>query len=206
MKWTWMQLTILVVGLMPRVARAQGMNRPASALMGFPVDSLPASGQHGVLPAVILLGVTTLVLVAIAKLVDFRKHREEQVVELEVRISSALLEDRSLFRSSVAPKVRIPVWRGSPAVITLAGGVASAHDAQLALRLAGQAAWRVRPDFTIVNQMAVASANSTAKMKGEAEMPSRLVGALKALTSFVGVVAGVILIKYAFLIEHVNFK
>ena len=208
MKWVWTQLVIVVLGVVPRVARAQGMNPPMTSLLTLPADSAPSAGPHGAIALLILTAVATVVLLAIAKVSDFRRKREEQTAELEVRISTALLEHPAFFRSSVAPTVRLPFWRGSPATITLTGNAPSSELTQAALRLSTQAASWVRPDFTIENRIVVAPASGrpAAEAKGDMVMAKRFVGALKTLTSIVGVMAGIFLLKYAFLVEHLNLK
>jgi hypothetical protein len=208
MKWVWTQLVIVVLGVVPRVARAQGMNPPMTSLLTLPADSAPSAGPHGAIALLILTAVATVVLLAIAKASDFRRKREDQTAELEVRISTALLEHPAFFRSSVVPRVRIPFWRGSPATITMAGDVPSSELAQTALRLATQAASWVRSDFTIENRIIVATASGHAapEAKGDVVMAKRFVSALKTLTSIVGVMTGIVLLKYAFLVEHLNLK
>jgi len=209
MKWVWAQVVILVLTVVvPRVARAQGMNPPVTSLLAPATDSMPSGGAHGAIVLLILTAVATVVLLAIAKASDFRRKREEQTAELEVRISTALLEHPAFFRSSVIPTVRIPFWRGSPATITLTGNVPSSELTQTALHLAMQAASWARPDFTVENRIVVApvAGRPAAEAKGDAVMAKRFVGGLKTLTSIVGVMAGIFLLKYAFLVEHLNLK
>ena len=123
-----------------------------------------------------------LLLVAIAKISDLRRKREEQTVELEAGISAELLEYEGFFRSSVGPTVHIPFWRGSPAAISMDGAAPSLRLAQTAIHLATEAASRVRPDFTIENRIVVlpAAASHPADVKGDMEMANRFAGALKA--------------------------
>ena len=209
MKWVWTQLAIVVLSVVPRVARAQGMKPPATSLLAIPADSVPSAGPHGALALLVLIAVATLVLLVIAKLSDFRRKREEQAAELEVRISTALLEHPVFFRSSVAPTVRLPFWRGSPATIIMAGNVPSSEWAQTALRLATQAASWVRPDFTIENRIVVTSTSGRPARRGE-----RRCGNGEAFrrcaqdpdVQIVGIVTGIVLLKYAFLVEHLNLK
>jgi hypothetical protein len=90
----------------------------------------------------------------------------------------------------------------------LTGNVPSSELRQTALHLATQAASWVRSDFTIENRIvvALASGRPAAEAKGDVVMAKRFVGALKALTSIVGVMTGIVLLKYAFLFEHLNLK
>ena len=84
------------------------------------------------------------------------------------------------------------------------GEVPSSRLEQSALRLAEEAVSRVRSDYSIENRMTVAPSSNTRVIsaKGDSQMTNRLVGALKTLASVVGVVAGVALIKFAFVMEH----
>ncbi len=206
MKRTWAQLGVLALAIAPRMASAQGVKPPATALLAVPVDQMPSAGSHQALAALILTVAATAVLLGIAKVNDFRRKREDQAVDLTVRISTALLEHPGFFRSSVGPTVHVPFWGGSPARITMTGEAGSPALAHTALRLATEAASRVRSDFTVENRMSVGSFPGYAmgERKGDASMAYRVVRALKTMTAFVGIMAGIALVKYAFVVEHLN--
>ncbi len=143
MKWALTQLLIVSLGLFPRVALAQELTA------GGP------SAEHPVLAFFVLMSVTIAAMLAIAKLQDLRKGREEQTVELEARISDALLASETFLGSTVVPSVRIPFWGRSPATIKLSGKVRSSRMEQSALRLAEQAASRIRSDFVVEDRMVI---------------------------------------------------
>lgn len=182
MKWLWAHIVIVAVALAPRLARAQSVNPPVTSLLTLPADSVSSGGPNGALALLIVTIVTTAVLVAIAKISDLRRKREEQTVELEAGISAELLEHEGFFRSCVGPTVHIPFWRGSPAAISMDGAAPSLRLAQTAIHLATEAASRVRPDFTIENRIVVlpAAASHPADVKRDMEMANRFAGALKA--------------------------
>ena len=153
MKRVWTELLILAAALAPRVARAQGTNPSATPPMA---GGLPGgSEQHDFLALAAVIAVTAAVLVLIAKTMDYRRKRSEEAVQLEVRISDALLEERAFVRSSVAPTVHVPFWGGSPAMVELRGEVPSRQLAESAARIAFKAASRIRQDFLIDNHIAV---------------------------------------------------
>jgi hypothetical protein len=206
MKRMWTHLLFVTIGLVPQVAGAQDLNPSATAPLGGPAIGVPLSGQHRVLASFILVVGATLVLLAIGKVHDFWSKRKEQVADLETRVNGALFEHVAFLRSSVAPTIHVPFWKGSPATITMRGEVPSSQLAQSALRLAEEAVSRVRSDYSIENRMTVTPSSSSRVIgaKGESHMTSRLVGALKALVSVVGVMAGVTLIKFAFVMEHLT--
>lgn len=206
MKRNFARLGVLALGLIPRVASAQGV-KPAGMLLAVPVNQV-SSTSHPAVAALLITAVATIVLLLIAKMNDFRRKREEQAVDLTVQISTALLERPEFFRSSVGPTVRVPFWGGSPARITMTGEVASPALAHAALRLATEAASRVRSDFTVENRISVHSLPGYARdeRQGEPSMAYRVVQSLKAMSVFVGIMAGITLIKYAFVVEHINIR
>ncbi len=206
MKWAWIQLMILSMELVPRIARAQAVN--PRLLSGTPGSGMPDFGWSSALASVAVVAGAVLVFLAIGAALDFRRKRAEQAMDLEARICSALMEHRALVRSSVGPTVRIPFWRGTPATVEMAGAVPSASGAELALRIAEQVASRVRPDVVIENRVIVgpSSGPRAAGAKGESDMANRLVAAIKTLTAVVTVLTAVGLLKYAALIEHLSLK
>jgi hypothetical protein len=206
MKSILTQLLVVSLALVPRLARAQGVYPMPASLLGAP--AAPTSfGQHEALASLILVAVTVLLLLAIGKAFDFRERREEERVHLEAQIGDAFLGQAAFARSSVRPIVRIPFWRGSPARVEMVGEVQSTQLEQSALRIAAQAASRVRSDVALENHIVVVQTSSTRAggAKGESQMAHRLLGAFKTVTAVVGVMTGVSLIKYAILIEHLNF-
>jgi hypothetical protein len=206
MKRIWTHLLFLTIGLVPQVAGAQDLNPSATAPLGGPAIGVPLSGQHRVLASFILVVGATLAFLAIGKAHDFWSKRKEQAADLETRVNGALFEHVVFLRSSVAPTIHVPFWTGSPVTVTMRGEVPSSQLAQSALRLTEEAVSRVRSDYSIKNRMTVTPSSSSRVISanGESHMTSRLVGALKALVSVVGVMAGVTLIKFAFVMEHLT--
>ncbi len=208
MKWAWTEIMIVALSVIPRVGMAQGVDSPTAPLVALPADGAPATGAHPILAAFVIAAVASAVLLAIAKLNDFRRGREDRVVDLTVRISTALLEHPVFFRSSVIPTVTLPLWRGAPARITMTGNVPSPELARTAMRLARDAASQSSSAFTIENRMAVVPlpAGPAGDASGDAKRTRRVGDALKTASSVVGVAAGLVLLKYAFVLDHFNFK
>ena len=206
MKRIWTHLLFVAMGLVPQVAGAQDLNPSATVPLGGPAAGVPLSGPHPVLASFILVVGATLVFLAIGKAHDFWSKRKEQAADLETRVNGALFEHVVFLRSSVAPTIRVPFWTGSPVAVSMRGEVPSSQLAQSALRLAEEAVSRVRSDYSIENRMTVtpSSSNRVIGAKGESHMVGRLVGALKTLVSVVGVLAGVTLIRFAYVMEHLT--
>ena len=158
MKWARrLQLVSVPLGFVPRVASAQTTNPPATFPPMLPTAGVPSpdAGEGGVLAFVLFMAVVLAVFGAIAKVVDFRRKREEETVVLRAEISDALLADRAFVGCVVLPTVHVPFWGGSPATIEISGEVPSSRLEQRALALAARVASKIRSDVSIVNRMAV---------------------------------------------------
>ena len=161
MKWAWAELMILAAALVPRVARAQGVNPHATALLNEPAVSIPGASEfHEFMAMVAVIAVTGAVLILIAKTMDYRRKRHDDAIQLEVRISDALLQEPAFVRSSVAPYVRIPFWSGSPARVELRGEATTHQMAEAASRIATKTVSRIRRDFSLENRITVAPASA----------------------------------------------
>ena len=149
-------------------AMAQGgAGMALQAATGLPaVEPSPST-----LTVLLFLAITAGLFALIARLVDVRRQRAEQAAVLEVRISGALEEDPIFLRSSVGPTVHVPFWRGSPARIEMRGHVASPLLEASALRIAVQAAARVRADFSVHSCLTVISPSGFPMAKGESHVP-----------------------------------
>lgn len=101
-----------------------------------------------VVALLILLGITV-------KLMDRKRRRESEAVQLQAQISDALLREAALFGLPVTPTARVPLWSGTPAIFELRGQVPSPEIKDAVLRLVRRGAARVRPDFHVEDQLAV---------------------------------------------------
>lgn len=105
---------------------------------------------------VVALGIAVLVIIAaLAKMADLRRKRETEAVVVQSRISDAILRDPGLFNFPITPTARVPLWRGSPVTIEVAGQVPSEDIRQAALRLVEREAAQVRHDVQIESRVGV---------------------------------------------------
>ncbi len=157
-----LQLLSVVLAFLPGVANAQTATPSATLPRMLPAPGGPSadSGADGALAFLLLLAVVLVVCAAIAKAIDFRIRREEERVELQGQIGDALLEDRAFDDCIVTPTVHVPYWAGFPPTIAVSGAVPSSRLEQRALAVAAQVASKLRPDFSIVNRMAVVPSSS----------------------------------------------
>jgi hypothetical protein len=204
----WIRFVLVMMGLLPRAGGAQTTIPSTTFPLGLPTATAPVAGQHAVLASVALVAGAVLVLLAIGKVHDFWSKRKEQAEDLESRINGALFEHLIFLRTSIAPSVRIPFRRNAPVTIALRGEVPSSQLELTALRLVEEAASRVRSDYVVENHMTVGSSLGSGPgiVPGEARKTDRLVGAFKTVVSVVGAMAGVLLVKYAVLIEYLHTR
>jgi hypothetical protein len=204
----WIRFVLVALGLLPRIGGAQTLNPPTTFPVGLPSATGPVAGSHEVLASFALIVGAVLVLLAIGKAHDYRSNRKKQAEDLETRINGALFEHLVFLRTSIAPTIRIPFRRNVPVTIVLRGEVPSSQLERTALRLVEEAALRVRPDYVLENRMTVGSApwSRPGIVAVEARKANRVSGVFKTVMSVVGVMAGVILVKYAILIEYLHAR
>jgi hypothetical protein len=127
-----------------------------------PPPTLPSAsptgttGSGNALLAAAILVVALLVLLGITvKLLDLKRRRESEAVQLQAQVSDALLREQSFFALPVTPTAHVPLWSGTPAIVELAGQVPTPEAKDAALRLVRREAARVRPDVHIEDRLAV---------------------------------------------------
>ena len=96
-----------------------------------------------------------LITVILVKMFDLKRKREAEAVHLQAQVADALLREQGLFRLAITPTAHVPLWRGSPALVELAGQVPSEAELRAVLRVAQQEASRVRPDVRIESRIGV---------------------------------------------------
>jgi hypothetical protein len=101
-----------------------------------------------VVAVLVFLGITV-------KLLDLKRRRESEAVQLQAQISDALLREERVFGLSVTPTAHVPLWSGTPATLELRGQVPSPEVKDAVLRLVNREAARVRPDFHVNDEVAV---------------------------------------------------
>ena len=113
------------------------------------------SGGSAMLAAAIIVVVLLVALGITVKLLDLKRRRESEAVQLQAQISDALLREAALFGLPVTPTAHVPLWSGTPATIEVRGQVPSPEVKDALLRLVRREAARVRPDFHVQDEVAV---------------------------------------------------
>jgi hypothetical protein len=134
------------------LAWAQQMAPPSAPPSSVSPD---ATGGSAMLAAGIILLVVLASLGIIVKLLDLKRRRESEAVQLQAQISDALLREEALFGLSVTPTAHVPLWSGTPAIIELRGQLPTPEIKDAVLRLVRREAARLRPDFRVQDEVAV---------------------------------------------------
>ena len=123
-----------------------------------PATPPPASGDGPslVLAAIVLVVLIGATLAVIVKVLDLRRRRESEAVQLQAQISDALLQDFRLVGLPVTPTARVPLWRGSPAQVEVSGEVPTAEARQAVLATVRTEAARIRPDVDVTDRLVIA--------------------------------------------------
>jgi hypothetical protein len=134
----------------------------AGALVG-PVGAQTApppppstGGPSLVVTAVILVALIVAALVMIVKVLDLRRRRQSEAVQLQAQVSDALLRDAAIAGLAVTPTAHVPLWTGSPARVEVTGEVPTAEVRQAVLGMVRAEAGRVRPDVDLVDRLVIA--------------------------------------------------
>src|SRR5437870_5125911 len=113
------------------------MSPPPGPSVAPPTSGTTAApGGGGSAAAVILVVLGLLVIVgAGVKMYDLKRKREAEAVHLQAQVSDALLRESSLFGLPVTPTARVPMWKGTPAVLEVAGQVPTELAREAAMRI-----------------------------------------------------------------------
>ncbi len=115
-------------------------------------------GGSAVLSAVVIIVALLVALGITVKFFDLRRKREAEAVQLQAQISDVLLRDQAFFGLPVTPTARVPLLKGSPATVEVAGQVPTPEMKEAVLRLVRAEAARIRPDVVIEDRVAVVPA------------------------------------------------
>ena len=116
------------------------------------------AAQSGGLTMAVVIGlmvIALLILGVLVKMWDLKRKREGEAVIVQSQISDALLREPSLFSLPITPTARVPLWRGSPVTVEVAGQVPSDDLQQAALRAIEREASRLRSDVRIESRIGV---------------------------------------------------
>jgi hypothetical protein len=105
----------------------------------------------------VLFAVVILLLLVVAgvKIYDLKRRRDEDAVAIQARISDALMVEPSLARFPLTPTVRIPLWRGRPMMVEVAGSVPLPELRQAAVDLVLREALRTGGTCSLKDRISV---------------------------------------------------
>jgi hypothetical protein len=112
-------------------------------------------GTDLILTAAILVAVIGVALAVTVKLLDLRRKREAQAVQLQAQIADALLQQAALVGLAVTPTVEVPLWRGSPVRVDVAGQVPSVEARLVVLQLVRERAARLRANIDVRDRLVI---------------------------------------------------
>jgi len=92
--------------------------------------------------AVILFGASAVVLIfaVMGKVLELKDRRAAEAIAVQGEIADALNRDPALLTFPMTPTARVPLWRGTPVKVKVAGKVPSAELRKAALRAAERGA------------------------------------------------------------------
>ena len=151
-------VSLLLPGTSVPVALAQGAASPAPPVLPANPSSGAASQSDGITGAfVAIAGLLVLGLLIVGvKILDRKRKREEEAVQVQSQISDVLLRDRMLATLPVTATAHVPIWGRSPATIEIHGHVPTVELRETVLRVAEHEASRVLSAYRIQDGMTIA--------------------------------------------------
>lgn len=128
----------------PRLLAAQAPGPAASEAQGSGIAVLA------------IFGALLVVLGAGVKLYDVKRKRDEQGLQLQARVSDALLDDPDTARLPIAATVHVPFWRPVAARVVVGGRAPTPELRETALRLVLDQVLAARPRARIEDRIVVA--------------------------------------------------
>ena len=119
------------------------------------VAPTPSGTQSGGAAVVILVIAMLVILGALVKILDLKRKREGEAVVVQAQLSDAVLRDPALFSLPITPTAHVPLWKGSPVTVEVAGRVPSDDLRLAALRVVEREASHLRPDVRIESRIGV---------------------------------------------------
>jgi len=123
------------------------------------VSGPPASGEahrDGAAAAFVIGAIAVLLILgALMKILDLKRQRESEAVVVQAQLADAVLRDPALFSLPITPTARVPLWKGSPVTVEVAGQVPSDDLRRAALHLVEREASHLRPDVRIESRIGV---------------------------------------------------
>ncbi len=99
--------------------------------------------------------VVLLVLVALIKMLDLKRKRDSEAVVVQARLADAVLRDPRLFSFPITPTAHIPLWKGRPVTVEVAGQVPSNDLRDAAVGLIEREASQLGPEVRVESRIGV---------------------------------------------------
>lgn len=136
-----------------RVGWAQGVVAPQ-----VPSTVTSDATQSSAVTTAVVVGSLLAVLVvlgALIKMLDLKRKRDGEAVVVQARISDAVLRDPRLFSLPITPTAHVPLWKGTPVTVEVAGQVPSADLREVAINLVEREASQLGPEVRVESKIAI---------------------------------------------------
>src|SRR5499433_2173440 len=153
MKRTRAALVTSALAAWPMTSWAQGVVGSQTP-GGAPSDATQSGTVTTVAVIATLLGVLV-VLGALIKMLDLKRKRETEAVVVQARISDAVLRDPRLFSLPITPTAHVPLWKGTPVTVEVAGQVPSDDLRDAAFGLIEREAAPMGPEVRVESRIGV---------------------------------------------------
>jgi len=114
--------------------------------------------QPGVVTTAVVVASLLAVLVvlgALIKMLDLKRKRNDQAVVVQARISDAVLRDPRLFSLPITPTAHVPLWKGTPVTVEVAGQVPSDDLRDAAIGLIEREASQLGPEVRVESRIGI---------------------------------------------------
>ena len=109
------------------------------------------AGAFAVIAVVSLVGL----LIAVIAVGDLRERRAAEAMRLQSSVTGALRRQAAPIELHLTLNVHVPFWRGSPALIEVAGHVAAPEQRDVALGIVRAEVSRLRQDFVVEDRISI---------------------------------------------------
>jgi hypothetical protein len=143
---------LALAGWPGKIVWAQGVVGPQAS------NASGGATQSGaVTTAVVVASLLALLVVlgVLIKMLDLKRKRESEAVVVQARISDAVLRDPRLFSLPITPTAHVPLWKGTPVTVDVAGQVPSEDLREAAIGLIEREASQLGPEVRIESRIGV---------------------------------------------------
>jgi hypothetical protein len=88
-------------------------------------------------------------------MLDLKRKREGEAVVVQARISDAVLRDPRLFSLPITPTAHVPLWKGTPVTVEVAGQVPSEDLREAAVSLVEREASQLGPEVRVESRIGI---------------------------------------------------